>query len=76
MSVMLQVRDVPDEIHRALKARAAFQGVALSDYALDVLKRDIARPTRDELLRRFHALTKVKSRESAATLVRKGRESR
>ncbi len=76
MSTMLQVRNVPDDIHRILKARAASRGLALSAYALDVLKREISRPTRDEMLRRFQALTKVLTRESAASLVQKGRKGR
>ena len=76
MSTMLQVRNVPDNIHRTLKARAASRGLALSDYALEVLKREISRPTPDEMLRRFQALTRVGARESAASLVRKGREGR
>ena len=76
MSTMLQVRNVPADIHRTLKARAASRGLALSDYALEVLRREVARPTRDEMLRRFEALTKVGTRESAANVIRKGREGR
>ncbi len=37
MSKMIQVRDVPDEVHRVLKARAAAEGISLSDY----IKRDL-----------------------------------
>ncbi len=76
MSTMLQVRNVPDDIHGTLKARAASRRLALSDYALEALRREISRPTRDVLLRRFQALTRVRARESAASLVRKGREGR
>ena len=73
---MLQVRNVPEEIHRTLKSRAASRGLALSDYALEVLKREVSRPTRDEMFRRFQALTRVTTRETAASLVRKSREGR
>lgn len=76
MSTMLQVRNVPDHIHRTLKARAASRGQALSDYALEVLKREISRPTRDEMLQRFASLSRVATREDAATVVRKAREAR
>lgn len=76
MSTMLQVRNVPADIHRTLKSRAAGRGLALSDYALEVLKREVSRPTREEMLRRFQALTRAETRESAASLVRKGREGR
>jgi plasmid stability protein len=73
---MLQVRNVPDEIHRTLKARAESRGLALSDYAPEVLRREISRPSRDEMLRRFQALTSVEGRESAASRVQKRREGR
>ena len=76
MPVMLQVRSVPDEIHRTLKSRAAARGIALSDYALEILRREASRPTKEEMLRRFAALSSVRTRESAATVVRKGRLSR
>lgn len=76
MPVMLQVRSVPDEIHRTLKSRAAARGIALSDYALEILRREATRPTQEEMLRRFAALTPVKTRESPATIVRKGRSTR
>jgi plasmid stability protein len=76
MPVMLQVRSVPDEIHRTLKSRAAARGVALSDYALEVLRREASRPTKEEMLRRFTALTPIRTRETSAVIVRKGRRSR
>ena len=47
---MLQIRHVPDDLHRRLKARAALAGMSLSDYALDELRRSLDRPTRVELL--------------------------
>jgi plasmid stability protein len=39
MSVMIQIRNVPDDIHRTLKARAAAAGMSMSDYILQDLKR-------------------------------------
>lgn len=48
MSKMIQVRDVPDEVHRTLKSRAAAAGLSLSDY----IKRDLEaapRPTLEEI---------------------------
>jgi antitoxin FitA len=76
MSVMLQVRNVPDAIHRTLKSRAAARGIALSDYALEILRREASRPTREEMLQRFAALPAVRTRETAGAIVRKGRQSR
>lgn len=49
---MLQIRDVPDDVRRALKARAAAQGVSLNTYLLRLLGRDAARPTVAEVLER------------------------
>jgi antitoxin FitA len=76
MPVMLQVRSVPDEIHRTLKSRAAARGVALSDYALEILRREATRPTKEEMLRRFAALSTVNTKQSAAAIVRAGRQRR
>jgi plasmid stability protein len=73
---MLQVRSVPDALHRTLKSRAAAEGMALSDYALAILEREASRPTRDEMLRRFEALSIVKTREKAGSIVSKGRSRR
>lgn len=53
MPTMLQIRNVPDEIHRKLKARAALAGLSLSDYVRQELERLAKRPTRAELLRRM-----------------------
>ena len=52
MPGLLQIRDVPVETRRALKARAAARGVSLNAYLLDVLHREVARPTVQEVLDR------------------------
>lgn len=52
MAVLLQIRNVPDEARRALKARAAARGESLNAYLLDLLGREIARPTVAEVLDR------------------------
>jgi plasmid stability protein len=76
MPVMLQVRNVPDAVHRTLKSRAALKGVALSDYALEILRRETSRPTREEMLQRLKSLNEVRTREAPATLIREGRRGR
>jgi plasmid stability protein len=48
----LQIRDVPDEVRRQLKARAAAAGKSLNRYLLDVMEREVARPTMQEVLHR------------------------
>jgi plasmid stability protein len=52
MSSLLQIRDVPDEARRGLKARAAARGQSLNAYLLDILNREVARPTVAEVLQR------------------------
>lgn len=49
---MLQIRDVPDEARRALKARAAIRGESLNTYLLGLISREVARPTVGEVLER------------------------
>jgi plasmid stability protein len=52
MSSLLQIRNVPDDARRALKARAADRGESLNTYLLDLLNREVARPTVSEVLNR------------------------
>jgi plasmid stability protein len=73
---MLQVRSVPDALHRTLKSRAAAEGMALSDYARAILEREASRPTRAEMLRRFDALSTVKTKESPASTIGRSRPRR
>jgi plasmid stability protein len=75
MSKMIQIRNVPDAIHRKLKARAAVQGKSLSDYLLGELERVAARPTRDEMIARLHGRSRVTLTVPAAEVIRRERES-
>ena len=52
MSSLLQIRDVPEETRRALKARAAARGESLNAYLLQLIEREVARPTVREVLDR------------------------
>jgi antitoxin FitA len=76
MSVMIQIRRVPDALHRKVKARAALAGMTLSDYLLGEIERIAALPTRDEMLARLHARKRVTLRTPAAEVIRRERESR
>ena len=76
MSKMLQVRNVPESLHRRLKSRAALAGKSLSDYVLDELRRMAERPTLDELRARIASRAPVDLGEPAADVVRAGREER
>ena len=53
MSVMIQIRNVPDDIHRTLKARAAKAGMSLSDYLLAQIRETAERPTLEEMFERI-----------------------
>jgi plasmid stability protein len=72
---MVQIRNVPDALHRKLKVRAAYAGQTLSDYLLAELERVGARPTRDEMLSRLHSRRRVTLKTPASTVIREERES-
>jgi plasmid stability protein len=74
MSKMVQVRNVPDTLHRKLKARAADVGQTLSDYLMAELERLAARPTRDEMLTRLHGRKRITLKTPAAVVIRQERE--
>lgn len=74
---LIQVRNVPEALHRQLKERAAREGVTLSDLALAELRRSAERPTRRELLERLAAEPPRGYRgETAAESVRAERDAR
>ena len=75
MSRMVQIRNVPDALHRKLKSRAADSGQTLSDFLLAQLERLAARPTRDEMLTRIHSRTPVRLKTPAAVVIREERDS-
>jgi plasmid stability protein len=76
MSKMIQLRNVPDALHRTLKARAALAGLSLSDYLLAEIRQVAERPTLGELRERLHRRERVTSPLSAARAVRAEREAR
>ena len=75
MSKMIQLRNVPDGLHRSLKARAAMAGMSLSDYLLMEIKEIAARPTLAELRERLHQREPVAELDTARW-VRMEREAR
>ena len=76
MSKMIQVRNVPDALHRSLKARAAEEGLSLSDYLLHEIRRLLAQPTRRQLLERLATLAREPLDPSPAELLRTERDAR
>ena len=76
MSKMIQIRNVPEALHRKLKARAASAGMSLSDYLLIEMRKVAEIPTIDEIRERVRSLPPVELPISAAELVRAERDSR
>lgn len=76
MSKMIQVRNVPDGLHRTLKARAALAGMSLSDYLLAEIRQLAARPTLAELRERVHRRERVGGAFSTADVARAERDRR
>ena len=76
MSKMIQIRNVPDDLHRTLKARAAGEGMSLSDYLLRELRQLAEQPTPAEFLERLRQREPVKLRVSPAAIIRAMREGR
>ena len=73
----LQIRNMPDDAHRRLKARAAMAGQSLSEYALSELLASLARPTHAELMERIRAQEPVDLPEGlVAQIIREGRDGR
>ena len=73
---MIQIRNVPEGLHRRLKARAAMAGMSLSDYLLDEIRRVAARPTVEELRARLERRTAATPATPPAEAVRAERDGR
>jgi plasmid stability protein len=76
MPVMIQLRNVPDELHRKLKARAAAEGMSLSAYVLRDVARNAELPTMREWVEKVKKLKPIKTRESSAEVIRAMRDGR
>lgn len=76
MSKMIQVRDVPEQVHSTLKARAAREGMSLSDFIKRELERTVERPTMREWLERTQMAKPIPGKRSAAQVVRELRDTR
>jgi plasmid stability protein len=76
MPKMIQLRNVPDALHRHLKARAAMAGMSLSDYLLTEIREIAERPTLAELRDRLHTRKPVNLILNTARVVREEREAR
>ncbi|MDQ2696158.1 MAG: hypothetical protein M3Z21_12420 [Pseudomonadota bacterium] len=76
MAKIIQIRNVPDELHRQLEAKAVLEGMSLSDYLLAEMRRVAERPTLAELRRRLQQRERVQPLVPPADAVRAERDRR
>jgi plasmid stability protein len=76
MPVMIQIRNVPDDLHRRLKARAAMAGMSLSEYLLAEIRESASFPTPEEMKARLESREPMRPSMSVAEAVRVERDSR
>ena len=74
MSKMIQIRNVPDSLHRELKARAALEGMSLSDYLMSEIRRSAERPSLKKLRERLNKRSSVSPKIPPAEAVRLERD--
>lgn len=75
-TIMVQIRNVPAALHRRLKARAAMEGMSMSDYVLREISKALDRPTRQEVLDRLRALPARRLSPPAVQIIRAERDRR
>ena len=75
-STMIQIRNVPVAVHRRLKARAATEGVSMSEFVLREVRKALERPTRAEVLERLKARPGGPPRRSPTDVLREERDAR
>jgi antitoxin FitA len=76
MSKMIQLRNVPEALHRRLKVCAASEGLTLSDFLTREAKKIAERPTKEEFLQRLAARPVTHLKVSPTQIVREERDSR
>jgi plasmid stability protein len=76
MAKMIQLRNVPDDLHRRLKQRAARENMSLSDYLIREVRAVAERPTVEDIIARIEKRPAVRISESSADAVRAEREAR
>jgi antitoxin FitA len=74
MGTMVQIRNVPEALHRQLKSRAALAGMSLSDYLLSEIRQAAERPTIDELRARLRSRRETTLSPSPAEAIRAERD--
>lgn len=75
MSKMIQIRNVPDDLHRTLKIRAAKAGMTLSGYLLSEIEQIAAKPTLAEMMERLRSREPVELDEPPNVTIRRLRDA-
>ena len=75
-TVMVQLRNFPEPLHRIVKARAAMAGMSLSEYLINTITQAEEGPTVEELRERLRKREPVSVPISGAEAVRQEREAR
>lgn len=76
MGVMVQIRDLPEELHEKLKQRARASGLSLSDFLSKFLESTAAAPSKPEFWQRLKQRTRINTSVSAAQVIRESRDER
>ena len=76
MAKMIQVRNVTERTHRELVRRAKARGQTLTAFIEEILEREVARPSREQILERIRDRETVVLDVSAADVIRTDREER
>ena len=76
MTMMIQIRDVPEALHRRLKARAALEGMSMSRFVLREIERALERPSRREWIEAIRSQPEVELDISPADILRDQRNRR
>lgn len=76
MSKMIQLRHVPESLHRRLKARATLAGMSLSDYLVREVRKIAERPTLDEIRARLATSKPSRPKTSPTEIIREERDRR
>ena len=76
MNKHIQIREIPEETHRKLKARAAAEGLSMSDYLKRLIDQDLRRPDWASIKRRRAQMDLVDLGEDAVRIIREERDSR
>ena len=71
----IQIRNVPPELHRKLKVRAAERGMTLSEYLLGVVEREASHPSPEEIIERLARLPPVELEEPPSAIIRRMRDA-